>query len=612
MRRGFDVRIVPARWVAVLRGVVALNLALDLAGPCPLTHADVMVDETAGTINLILGKAHVLDFSETVTRASITDPKVAAVVVLSPKSLLISGKSTGVTNLMVWDDKDQKQVFDVDVRADTSRLQELIRQVAPGDPIEVQAAQNHIIITGQATRPNTVKAIEQIAAAFSAKDKVVNLVRVAEPAQIMLKVRFVEINRSGLQNIGLDLVSEGSRFFLTTQAGKTGVEFGQDKPFTEAPNTFKSPSAVSQLDNLLFPNATEFFGRAIFTNNGRRVFDIAPHLQLLEKKELLRVLAEPNLLAKSGEEATFLAGGELPIPLVTGNTITVQWKEFGVRLKFLPQVTESGSISLKVEPEVSSLDFSNAIKIAGFEIPAVRSRKAQTTVELKDSESLAIGGLLSQETSKTTQKIPMASELPVLGDLFKSDKFKKGETELLVIVTPSLVRPNRSIPTKPLQTDQDLAPFVKAGRAPFPDAQGARFRKSLDHKRDAIWEPELEADPFLRRKQPDDNEPDSVASAYTGPEGADLNGDGEPDGGYPTGFEGESAAPARELGSGPYDSEYHETLEKYRMATEDPSYTMIPGMIKERLWGRSGVADGTTDADLTLWDQLGYRNPSTW
>jgi hypothetical protein len=319
---------------------------------------------------------------------------------------------------------------------------------------------------------------------------------------------------------------------------------------------------------------------------GSGLTQFAPIIQLLQQKDLLRVLAEPNLLAKSGEEASFLAGGELPIPLVTSQSLSVEWKEFGIRLTFTPEVTETGAIKLTASPEVSSLDFANAITVSGFTIPALRSRKTQTTVELHDGETLIIGGLLSQETTKVASKIPMASDIPVLGDLFKSERFKKGESELLVLVSPSLVRPSRAISTKPLQADQDLGPFLGPGRTPFGDAQGERLRRSFGAERDGIWESEQEADPFLKRQ-------DEWEERF------------HPSSGTPR-LDDWSSDPSL-----PQDPEYHSTLQKYHWATQDPGYQQIPNVLKERLWGHPGVGFHEEES-YGFWNALGYQSPSSW
>jgi Flp pilus assembly secretin CpaC len=462
-----------------------------------------------------------------------------------------------VTNLLVWDEAEKSQVFDVQVQANIEQLQAMLSALAPTDTIDVHAARDSVVLTGEVVRPTTITEAERIALAFTGKDKVVNLLRVTEPAQIMLKVRMVEVNRTGLQQIGMDV---------------------------------------------LYPEQTDLFGR-LKIGKGTGLVDLVPQIKMLESKDLARTLAEPNLMAKSGEEATFLAGGELPIPVVTANAVQINFKEFGVRLKFRPQVTEQGNIRLNVEPEVSTVDTSIGVSIGGVTVPGFRTRRTQTTVELRDNQTLIIGGLLSQETTKGADKIPMASDLPIIGDLFKSESFRKGESELLVMVTPSLVRPVNFLPSKPLQLDHDLAPFVQSGRAPMPDAQGDKFRSTHGHKRDAVWEPDREADPFFRRA--DDagswsGWANSGAGTVGGFPGPAYSQSGV--GGFPIDEGGQSYE---------YDPEYHATLEKYQMVTEDPQYTQIPGLLRERLWGRTGVADPSSEPSVGgLWEQLGYRSPS--
>ncbi len=579
----------------LLASCVAL---LMVVGQTPMIRAD----QAAQALNLIVGKGQVMDFTANVARASITDPKIASVVIISPKELLINGKAAGVTNLLVWDEQDKSQVYDVEVQANTSQLADMLQQIAPNDNISVRAAKDSVVITGEVMRPTTVTEVDKIAIAFAGKgEKVVNLLRVTEPAQVMLKVRVVEVDRTALQNLGVDLVAQGDKFFFTSTPAKTGVAFSSDTPLAGVGPRVDQLNGVFP-GNILYPEQTDLFGLAHIGSKHTGYFNLMPHVQLQERKDLLRVLAEPNLMAKSGEEATFLAGGEIPIPMVTANTVQAIFKEFGIRLKFKPVVTESGTIRLTVEPEVSSLDPTNAVTLSGFSVPAFKTRRTQTTVELRDGETLIIGGLLSQQTTKAAQKIPMASDLPIIGDLFKSEKFNKGETELLIMVSPSLVRPNTFIPNKPLQADRDLGPFVtQAGRTPLADPMGDKFRSTYGHKRDAVWEPEREADPFLRQMDETgqfNSNPGAFYPPGAGPSTVQPGGVG----GFPI---SESGA------QNEYDPEYHATLEKYQLISEDPQYSQIPGMLRQRLWGRTGVADEQSEPSFgSLWEQLGYRSPS--
>ena len=575
----------------LLASCVALLMVF---GQTPMIRAD----QAAQALNLIVGKGQVMDFTTNVARASITDPKVASVVIISPKELLINGKAAGVTNLLVWDEQDKSQVYDVEVQANTSQLADMLQQIAPNDNISVHAAKDSVVITGEVMRPTTLTEVDKIATAFAGKgEKVVNLLRVTEPAQVMLKVRVIEVDRTALQGLGMDFFLHNPHFVLASQAAKTGMAFLGDQPVG---NT-QRPYPTLYPDNILFPENTDLFSLMKMGKHNGLTY-LQPNIQLQEGRNLVRVLAEPNLIAKSGEEATFLAGGEIPIPVVTANAVQITYKEFGVKLKFKPIVTETGLIRLAVEPEVSSIDPSNSVTVGGISVPGFRTRKTQTTVELQDNQTLIIGGLLSQETTKAASKIPMVSDLPVIGDLFKSEKFNKGETELLILVSPSLVRPNNFLPIKPLTPDRDLAPFVtQAGRAPLADPQGDKFRSTYGHKRDAVWEPEREADPFLRRMD-ETGEFNSSQGAFYPPGAGPSTVQPGSVGGFPISEEGQSNE---------YDPEYHATLEKYQLISEDPQYSQIPGMLRQRLWGRTGVADESSEPSFgSLWEQLGYRAPS--
>jgi len=562
------------RWTRLRSLVLAVTVGCLTCPPWCVPAAAAGPGPT--TLSLVVGKANILDFPVNVVRASVSDPAIASVVIISPKELLLNGKAAGVTNLVVWDDQEHKQIFDVDVKADTSQLSALIREIAPTDSIEVYAADGSLVLTGEVGRPTTITQVQQLAVAFVGKDKekVVNLLRLAEVPQVMLKVRFVEVNRTALQDLGIDIIAQGQRFFFVSQAGKAGAAFSNNKPWN-ATEPFPQ--------NVLTPQNAQAFGLANVTNSGSTMFQALPEIKANQQKQLLRTLAEPNLLAKSGEEASFLAGGEIPIPMVTANTVQITYKEFGVRLNFKPEVTDSGSIQLNVEPEVSSVDFSNAVTASGFSIPGFRTRRTHTTVELRDGETLVIGGLLSQDMTKTASKVPMISDLPVLGDLFKSSKFNKGESELLVLVSPSLVRPNNLLPTKPLLADHTMGPFLEPGQPPYVDAQAGRMRNALGGSHGAIWEPDSEADPFLKRKS-DVREQPAPSIGSTMP---------------PTSW---MDAPAGA------DPEYHETLQKYQLVNQDSDYSRTSRMLQERLSGRTGVADQPAEENPHgLYDVLGYR-----
>ena len=562
-----------------------------------------MVQPQAATpVNVTIGKSRLLTFKAPIASASIADPGIAAVVLLSPTQVLINGKSPGITSLVAWDDQQRSQVFDVDVRADQAQLVTLIRKIAPTDRISVNTASGSIVLTGEVAKPKTISQIQELAQTFS--PNVVNLLRLSEPQQIMLKVRFVEVDRTALQNIGFDAFLQGDGLKLHAPTANTIGGVGLIDTTLEDPTIHNAKTAASQIwsnGNIGGPLAK------IFKPLGFSQF--AYNIELLAKKNLVRVLAEPNLLAKSGEKASFLAGGEIPVPIVSNQGTSVEYKEFGIRLNFTPEITDNGGIQLKVAPEVSSLDFANGVTLNGFVIPALRSRKTETTVELGDGETFIISGLLSQETTKNLGKTPGVADVPVLGDLFKSDRFQKIETELLILVTPALVEPTGDVRTKPLEASASLTPHLRAGSAAFEDTQGDRYRSAFGAKREAVWESEAEADPFNQRKKQEGprkamwaTEPDAQASMAGG---WALNTDtgrlqAQADDGVPVDANGA-------ISRSPLNG-------TYRLVEHDPRYSSdVSDFLKERMEGRSITtppADNAPWSQFGVWQLLGVRSPS--
>lgn len=562
--------------------VVALACAMLVTNLGPAAAADLgsALIEPATLIAMRVGRSNLIDFTEKIVRASVTDPGIATVVILSPTQVLVNGKAAGVTSLVVWDEQEQHQMFNLNVQTDQSQLKTLLQEIAPTEFIGVHSAQDSIVLTGEVVRPTTIKKAQEVAQTFS--PNVVNLLHVSEPPQIMLKVRFLEINRTAAQKLGIDLIGSvagknGLNSIFFSQTDKAGLSFADT---TTGTAQLASDAALAGF----FP---------IF-NNSKLRGTVMPNVDARQSRDLFRVLAEPNLMALSGEEASFLAGGELPIPLSTGNnSISVEWKEFGIRLAFTPEVTEAGSIRLKVKPEVSSLDFANAVTIASIRIPALKSRKAETIVELNDGETLIIGGLLNQETVKTAAKVPMVGDLPILGDLFKSDSFQKGETELLVVVNPFVVRPTRAMGTKPLEASPELAPYVTPGQQPWSDSQADRVRRSMDAPDQTLWEPASESDPFLKRHDEWKGRSDA----------------GSADSGYGRALSWSQWNDYREqemAGGSGRDTD----LMKYELAAQDPNYSHVTGMLKERVYGQPTLEPDPIRG-YSLYEMFGYRTSSS-
>jgi len=370
-----------------------------------------------------------------VERIAVGSGEVAEATAVSPSEVMINGKAAGETTLIIWQAGGARQFFNVKVRpseaAATDRLDALRRELRsefPGQPLRVSAEGPNVFLRGTVKDLESSDRAVQIA---STAGKVVNLLYVNVPSnekQILLKVRFASLDRTLATSLGINIFSTGA---ANTIGSITTQQF--------TPPTLSSGSSVGSstfnLSNLL--NIFLF----------RPDINLGATIQALQTKGILQVLAEPNLLTENGKQGSFLAGGQFPYPVVQGTTgggnggITIQFKEFGVRLDFIPTVTPRGTIRLQVAPEVSALDFSNGLTISGFAVPAINTRKVKTEVELSEGQSFAIGGLLDNRETKTLSKIPFIGDVPVLGKLFQSMSVTRSNSELIVIVTPEIVNP---------------------------------------------------------------------------------------------------------------------------------------------------------------------------
>lgn len=449
-------------WICSPALVVALGqVPAGKSQPSPVSGEDA-----AGEVSLIVGKAVVMDFAQPVLRVAVGLNDVAEASAISPNEVLLNGKTAGQTSLIIWQHGGDRQFFNVTVRPNRSdsdarieAIRKELRLEFPGQPIRVTAENGSIFLRGKVTDLNSSDRAVQIASTAlsastagdnnaargplgishpdAAAGKVVNLLYVDLPAaekQVLLKVRFASVDRTRAKQLGINLFSLG----LGNTVG--GITTGQFSP----PTITSGGSSNSGLSNsgptAVFTNELNFLAYFPGLNAGADI-------QALETRGVVEVLAQPNVIAANGKQASFLAGGEYPYPVAQGGangsgpTITIMFKEFGVRLNFIPTITPRGSIRLQVAPEVSSLDFSNAVQISGFEVPAISSRKVNTEVELNEGQSFVIGGLLDNRETETLQKIPFIGDVPVLGKFFQSISRNRTNTELIVIVTPELVDP---------------------------------------------------------------------------------------------------------------------------------------------------------------------------
>jgi len=392
-------------------------------------------DQTSPT-NLLLtvGKSIVLDSELAFERISVGFGDIAEGTAISPHQLLLNAKAPGVTSLIIWREGGTRQTFDLTVVASAflanRRVEGIKREIErelPGQNVSLSFENETVFLRGTV---NDVTSADRAVAIASTLGKTINLLYVDVPppaAQILLKVKFASVDQSIRTQLGLNLLSTGAG---NTVGSVTTQQF--------SPPSFGSIQRNAPVTATLSDALNLFFFRPDL--------NLGATIQALEVKGLLQILAEPNMLAENGTQASFLAGGEFPFPSVSSGgsgtpIVSIQFREFGVRLTFIPTITPRGTIHLEVAPEVSALDFTNGLSVSGFNVPALTTRKLSTQVELDEGQSFAIGGLLDNRTTDTFEKIPFIGDIPILGRFFKSKSISKQNTELIVIVTPELVRP---------------------------------------------------------------------------------------------------------------------------------------------------------------------------
>jgi len=401
--------------------------------------------------SLTVGKSIIIQSPGPVKRVSLVDPEIADAMVLTPWQIYLSGKTPGITTLTLWEEDNKvSAVCDLDVTPDISRLKEKLHEILPEEKdIRVTASHDCITLSGTVSSTPNLSHVLAIAESLVAtkkgekEGKVINLLEVAGVQQVMLEVRVSEIDRSLLKRLGFN--------FNSLSRGGTDLGIGMLGNLTSP--TVEGSNISTEFSPTVNAIASFFGGGAYWTM----------FIDALKEDGLLKVLAEPTLITLSGKNANFLAGGEFPYPIPQSmggggaTTITIEFKTFGVGLNFTPTVLSNGKISMQVAPEVSELDFSNAVTFQGFVIPALTTRRVSTVVELADGQSFAIAGLLKDDVRTSISKYPLLGDIPILGSLFRSESFKKNESELVIVVTPHLVKP-LDLSKQTLPTDQYIEP----------------------------------------------------------------------------------------------------------------------------------------------------------
>jgi pilus assembly protein CpaC len=413
----------------------------------------------AQSVHIQVGRSIVLNTQSRLRRIVVSNPAVLDTATVSTTQVVVTAKIAGTSSLVLWDEGANARILDVYADVDVSGLREGVHSAYPGEPVQIEAEQGRVLVSGKVSGKVVADDVMRMAAVYS-KDVVDFLViGVKRQKQVMLKVRFAEVDRTRLEQFGINLLGANPKMAGTTSTGQFG------------PPSLPANTALSATPSALSPSSL----LNIFLY--RPDINLGATIQDLQEKNVLQILAEPNLLARSGEPAKFLAGGEFPFPVVQGGaggtaaSVTIMFKPYGVKLEFTATV-EGDVIRLKVMPEVSTLDFTNAVVISGFEIPALATRRAETEVDLRDGQSFGIAGLLDKRTTAQLSKMPGIGDIPILGNLFKSRSLNQTNSELLVMVTPVLV-----------DTLSDNAMTAPASPTPaLPNMEDKKFDKTMDGK----------------------------------------------------------------------------------------------------------------------------------
>ena len=427
---------------------------LVLGGAALLMAQQTIAPVRAEQMALNVGRSVVLDRSAPVGRISVSNPEVVDAVAVTSQEILVNAKSAGQATLVIWAKTGERSMYAVTVERDLDPVRRLLKETFPDEAIDVRANRDSLALIGRAS--NQAVADRALALVAPLVKNAVSNLQVAATApdqQIVLRVKFAEIDRTVAKSFGVNLLSTGA-------ANTPGV-------ITTSQFPSGNPSSLTGT----IPGKTTGTSTAFSLADALNIFAFRPDLNLaatikdLESKGVLQILAEPNLVATNGKEASFLVGGEFPVPVPQGGAaagaITIQFREFGIRLTFTPQVTTHGTIKIHVKPEVSTLDLANAVVFNGFTVPALSTRRMETDVELGPGQSFLIAGLLDDRVTESLFRIPGLANIPVLGALFKSRSVTKAKTELLVVVTPENILP--LAPTDPKLELKMPRPFLPGG-----------------------------------------------------------------------------------------------------------------------------------------------------
>jgi pilus assembly protein CpaC len=411
-------------WAGFRAGMLGLVLATSSLTPMNAETLRVLTGTASAPLNVPMNRAVVVESDTPFAELSIANPGIADITTLSDKSIYVLGKTPGRTTLTLLS-ADGKLITNVDVQVtpDIAEFKERLQQILPGENIEVRTANDGIVLSGTVSSTAKLDRAIDLANRY-APERVSNLMTVGGTQQVMLKVRFAEMQRSVSKNLSSSLAINGGTNF--------GIK-GETGTWLEGENSINTPAITTRTN----ANSAAAVGFSVGS------LEFAVLLEALESKGVVRTLAEPNLTALSGQEAKFLAGGEYPIPVASADGIEIEYKPFGVELNFTPVVVDGDIINLQISAAVSSIDSTITVESAGVTINAFKTRKTSTTVEMRDGESFAIAGLLQDDFRDLNGQVPWIGDVPILGALFRSSEYQRAQSELVIIVTPHLVSPTR-------------------------------------------------------------------------------------------------------------------------------------------------------------------------
>jgi pilus assembly protein CpaC len=418
------------------------------AGPEATAQAPPAESQGSAPLRVLVGKSILINTTERIKRVSVTDSAIADPIVVAPTQILVHGRSAGEVSLLIWDELDRSRSFDLRVDVDVSAAAEEEKAVFPEEQITVTPSRSAIVLSGHVSTEDVSKRAGMIAEAYS--KNVVNVLTFGPVGaqEVLLEVKFAEVDRAAVMQLGAEYLLPNSGHttgtLTTGQFGGLSVSTSSTTTTTNGGTTTTSTSGTAPTINL--SNALNLF---LFRSD----INFGVVIEALQQKNLLQILAEPNLIAVNGKEASFLAGGQFPFPIVQPGqgfaAVTISFKDFGVKLQFTPVIMPNGNIHLKVAPEVSTLDFTNALTISGFTVPALSTRRAETEFELQDGQSFVIAGLLDNSVTDLYNKIPGLGDIPILGNLFRSRNLQKQKTELMVLCTVHRISPSTQAPAGP-------------------------------------------------------------------------------------------------------------------------------------------------------------------